>query len=88
MTAKVKQSCRKIERQRADVDFRKCDRGMKKHAENSEASGMNRVRNTSPRSDHHPLAGVTRRPTGSSHRSCPCRRSPRSPVWRGVSDVI
>ncbi|WP_157379692.1 hypothetical protein [Burkholderia ubonensis] len=57
MTAKVKQSCRKIERQRADFDFRKCDRGMKKHAEGPEASGMNRVRNTSPRSDHRPLAG-------------------------------
>ncbi|WP_155122885.1 hypothetical protein [Burkholderia ubonensis] len=57
MTAKVKQSCRKIERQRADFDFRKCDRVMKKHAEGPEASGMNRVRNTSPRSDHRPLAG-------------------------------
>ncbi|WP_269765956.1 hypothetical protein [Burkholderia ubonensis] len=30
MTAKDKQSYRKIERQRADFDFRKYDRGMKK----------------------------------------------------------
>ncbi|MGU3777443.1 hypothetical protein [Burkholderia metallica] len=44
MTTKIKQS------------YRKCDRVMKRHAENSEASGMNRVRNTSPRSDRQPPA--------------------------------